>query len=475
MTLPIPPLTENDLPDRKKSFWRMSGPGAIMIGVSIGSGEMILWPWIVAKSGAGMVWAAALGVFIQLWINFEIGRWAVATGESTFTGFARFSKFTVYFFMALMAILALLPAWARTTGIAMRTMFFGQEGPGADWVWTALVFVIVFIVLFGPKRMYSTIEKVISLLVLVIIIGMTIVAFNVGTISDVGNFMKGFGNVGHIQLDDELTVLRFFGAFVFAGAGGFSNLYYAYYLRDKGIGMGGRIPALSNPLHGSEKGEATIGFVYRENEANRNRFKDWFKYVVLDNTYYFWILNSFTMFLFMFGAFVVLYPAGHVPSETNFIYELSDVLASTMGEWGRYLFFMIAIAVLFSSQLAISDGSYRQWTDLLHTNFKFARRWAPNQWYLFLAITLTTISIISTWVLETFEDVSAFDFFFYSAGLNGLAMAVYVPLLLVINFKYLPKSAQPKPLNVLMVTIGAATYISFVVYIVWDKVTGLFG
>ena len=52
-------------------------------------------------------------------------------------------------------------------------------------------------------------------------------------------------------------------------------------------------------------------------------------------------------------------------------------------------------------------------------------------------------------------------------------MAVYVPLLLVINFKYLPKSAQPKPLNVLMVTLGAATYISFALYTLWDKIGGL--
>ena len=73
MSMAIPPLEENDLPQRKKSFWRMTGPGAIMIGMSIGSGEMILWPWITAKFGSGMVWAAALGVFIQLWVNFEIG------------------------------------------------------------------------------------------------------------------------------------------------------------------------------------------------------------------------------------------------------------------------------------------------------------------------------------------------------------------------------------------------------------------
>ena len=91
--LEIPPLRSADLPERKLSFWKMTGPGAVMVGIAIGSGELILWPWITAKFGAEMMWAAALGVFLQLWINIEIGRWAVATGESAFTGFARMSSF----------------------------------------------------------------------------------------------------------------------------------------------------------------------------------------------------------------------------------------------------------------------------------------------------------------------------------------------------------------------------------------------
>jgi hypothetical protein len=478
MSLPIPEQKENDLPKREKDFWKMTGPGAIMIGMSIGSGEMIIWPWITAKFGSGMVWAAALGVFIQLWVNFEIGRWAVATGESAFTGFARFSKASIYFFMGILTLTALLPAWARTTGIAMRTMlvqiFDMETPPGADWMWTALVFVIVAVILFGPKKMYSAIEIVVTGLVLIIIGGMIFVAFKVGTVGDVGEFSKGFLKVGQIQLDEEFDALHLFGAIVFAGAGGLGNLYYAYYLRDKGIGMGGKIPALSNPLRGAEEGELTVGFRFRENEENTNRFKDWFKFVLLDNTFYFWILNSLTMFLFMFGAFVVLFPAGIVPSQGEFIYDLSEMLTTTMGEVGRYLFFVVAMAAMFSTQLAVSDGSYRLWTDLLHTNFKWARKWAPNQWYLYLAIILSTVGILSTWVLETFPSISALDFFFYNAVLGGFAMAVYVPLMLVINFKYLPKSAQPKPLNVLMVSIGAATYISFSLYLIWIVIAGLF-
>jgi len=435
---------------------------------------MILWPWITAKFGAGMVWAAALGVFIQLWVNLEIGRWAVATGESVLIGFARFSRISIYYFMVLLIISALLPAWARTTGIALRTMLFGLEGPGPDWMWTALVFATVFAILFGPKRMYSSIERVVSFLVLVIVGGMVVVAFNVGTFADVGEFAKGFTKVGQIQLDDELTALRFFGAIVFAGAGGFGNLYYAYYLRDKGIGMGAKIPALANPFRGKKKGEVMVGYKYRDNEDNVTRFRDWFTYVILDNTMYFWILNTATMCLFMFGAFVVLHPAGIVPSQNDFIWDLSAMLETTMGTWGRYLFFVVAMAAMFSTQLAISDGAYRLWTDILHTNFAWARRWAPNQWYLILAITLMSLGVASTWTLETFPNISALDFFFFNAVVGGFAMALYVPLLLVINFKFLPKSAQPKAINVFMMVCAAATYISFALYVLWSKVSTLF-
>ena len=76
MSIPIQPLEKADLPELKKSMWKMLGPGAVLVGLSIGGGEIVVWPWIAAKFGATMLWAAALGVFIQLWVNIEVGRWA---------------------------------------------------------------------------------------------------------------------------------------------------------------------------------------------------------------------------------------------------------------------------------------------------------------------------------------------------------------------------------------------------------------
>jgi hypothetical protein len=85
MRSPIPPLEPSDLPGRTAPFWRLTGPGAVLVGLSVGAGEIVIWPLITAEYGASMVWAAVLGVFLQLWVNIEIGRWTIATGESSYT------------------------------------------------------------------------------------------------------------------------------------------------------------------------------------------------------------------------------------------------------------------------------------------------------------------------------------------------------------------------------------------------------
>lgn len=469
MTLAIPTRRTADLPERNKSFWQMTGPGAVMIGMAIGSGELILWPWITAKFGTEMMWAAALGVFLQLWINIEIGRWAVATGESPFTGFARLSKLWVYFFLTLMFVGAFLPGWGRETGTSVKILLFGTDGPGADWFWTAAVFVVALAIVFGPKRIYASIERSIVFMVLLIVIGLLVVAFSVGTLADVGNMLKGLLNVGHIRLDEEFTFHRFFGAFVFAGAGGLGNLFYAYYLRDKGIGMGGRIPALLNPLREAQRGDSEIGYMFSPTQENVRRFRDWFRFVVQDSTAFFWLANTFTMFLFMFGALVVLHPLGIVPQSDQLVWDLAIVLEGTMGVGGRHLFLIIGIAALFSSVLAGLDGGVRLWVDLLHNNFKFAHRFAANKLYFGLAVGLSAVGVLATWFFEVF-DVTALDFFFISAVLSGFAMAAYVPMVLYMNLRHLPAAVRPKPVNIVMVTIGAATYISFAIYTVADKV-----
>ena len=464
MSIPVPPLQLKDLPERTKSFWRMAGPGAIMVGLAIGAGELVVWPWVTAKFGAVMLWAAALGVFMQLWINVEIGRWAIVTGENPYTGFARVSIGFIYFFLSLSFVGLMLPGWARLSGVALKGLLFGPDGPGADWVWTIVTFIGIAALLFGPKVFYNAIEKSVGIMVLIITVGMLLVAANTATWEAIKEMGRGAINFGHIELDDEFTFARFFGAVVFAGVGGVGNLYYAFYLRDKGIGMGARIPKLLNPLRQQEpnKGHET-GFIYEEQPENQKRFRSWLRYVIYDQTLFFWIGNTFTMFLFMLGALTVLRPLGIVPQEGQIVWDEAQMLATTMGEGGRYLFLIVGMAALFSSQLLGVDGGARTWSYIVSTNFKFGRKKTQSEWYVRFAIAIMAMGSAATIVLEIL-DISALGFIFNAALLGGFAMAVYVPLVLFINLRYLPASARPKPLNIVMVSASALVYISFAVY-----------
>ena len=473
MALPLDPLKPQDLPDRTLPFWKMTGPGAILVGLSIGAGELIIWPWIMARFGAGMAWAAGLSIFVQLWINLEIARWAISTGESPFTGYARVWRGFVPFFLAINIGILALPGWARASGQATRMLFFGQEPAGPDWLWTAGTFGLIALMLFGPKTFYSAIEKSISAMVVIITLGLIYVFIRTANADSLAEFGGGLVNFGRIEVAEDFGYASLFSAVVFAGAGGIANIFYAYYLRDKRIGMGGRVPMLVNPLRQREEANVTTGYIFPDNEPNRSRFRDWFLFVKLDQTIYFWFLNTFTMFLFMFGSLAVLHANEIVPKQSNIVWELASILKNTMGTTGLYLYLIVAVAALMSTQLAFVDGGARVCADLLHTNYTRFRNIPQSRLYVWFAVGGMLLGTVSTFFFE--KLLTGFDVILYNALINGVAMAVYVPITLYINFKYLPKSVRPGPLNVFFVSIAGAVYIAFTIYTVFLLGEKIFG
>nr|NIP84752.1 hypothetical protein [Planctomycetales bacterium] len=89
----------------------MIGPGIVLAGLALGSGEFLLWPYITYRSGFVFFWACILGVTTQYFLNMEIARWTLATGESAITGFCRLGRTWAYVFLALNIIPWMLPAW----------------------------------------------------------------------------------------------------------------------------------------------------------------------------------------------------------------------------------------------------------------------------------------------------------------------------------------------------------------------------
>ena len=115
-----------DLPDLPRNLWRIVGPGIVAAGVGVSSGEFILWPYIASQVGLVFLWGAVLGVVTQFFLNMEIERYTLATGETALSGFNRFWKHWGLVFAVMVYFANLWPGWALSAATIATYIFGGN-------------------------------------------------------------------------------------------------------------------------------------------------------------------------------------------------------------------------------------------------------------------------------------------------------------------------------------------------------------
>src|SRR3954464_1558324 len=59
------------------------GPGLIIAGSIVGSGELIATTLTGAKAGFTLLWLIVIGCIIKVWVQVELGRYTMASGNTT--------------------------------------------------------------------------------------------------------------------------------------------------------------------------------------------------------------------------------------------------------------------------------------------------------------------------------------------------------------------------------------------------------
>lgn len=478
----LPPFQSADLPAYPGSFWKLVGPGAVLVGLSIGAGELIIWPTAVGRFGTGMIWAAGVGILLQMVINLEVARYTLATGETAYTGFSRIWRGFAPLFILLNITSWLLPGWARSCGEAMRALSLGplatpQEG-GPDWLWTTMTFGLVALMLFGPKLIYKSVERSTSTMVIIVLVGLLVLAWLSGSSRLWQEIGQGALNVGYKH--PAVSYAEFFSWIVFAGAGGTANLFFSFYLRDKQLGMGARLPALTNILRDRHPRDSLTGYRFVENHANTHQWRQWWRHAVQDQLLFFWLLNSFTIFLFIFASLAVVYPMtqqgsiqwhGMQPFYQNKEITFLSLEAIALGQVFKPatpIFLLVAVATLMSTQLTLVDGVARSISDIIHTNFTFGRARPLGFWYALVATFWMILGCLLTYVLET--STRAQGFLFLTGFVGGIAMAIYCPVTLLMNRLLLPPTARPGRIMTTLMSLVSAFYIGYAVFSVYNLV-----
>jgi hypothetical protein len=441
--LPRPEV--RDLPPAPVAYRKLIGPGIIAAGVGLASGEFILFPYIASQVGLVFVWAAFVGLVTQYFINLEIERYTLATGETALTGFSRYGKHLGLFFAIMTYFANLWPGWATSSASLASYVFGGTP----RFIAIGMLVVIGLILTLAPV-VYVALERAQMLKVAAVIL-----LFVVGAIFAVG--AEAWADLPQVVTRpripvDPLGFAVLLGALAFAGAGGGQNLVQANWIRDKGFGMGSYVPRLVSPITGQPEAAPSTGYVFEPTEKNMTRWQGWWKFANLEQIFTFVLITFLTILFTSLLAYSTVFGREDLENNISFIRTEGEVLGERVGSWFTYFFWIIGSFSLFAAALGIVDYTSRMAADVLKTSY--ARGANESKMYAGLVWGLIGIGIVV--LLIGFDQPIVL--LVIAAVVGGFMMFIYSGLLILINRRTLPAPIRIRGVRLAMLIWAIALF-----------------
>ena len=465
----VPAVEYTDLPE-PLPMKKVLGPSVLLLAGAIGSGEYVLWPSITSQVGLVLVWLTILGVATQYFLNMEIERYTLATGETAVTGFTRLWKPWSILFIIMGVLAWMWPGWA-TGGTTTLSFALGFSEDSIPYI-TIGVLVLIGIVLTVSPVVYQTVEKIQFFMVSLIVIFVVYAAFVLIGGDGYSELASGFVAFDEIpDAIDTVGAAALLGAIAFAGAGGVMNLVQSNWVRDKGLGMGAKLPKVVSPFTGEEIAAPTTGYFFRRDEENMRRWNGWWKVANREQFWTFFVIGGVSLLIFMTLTFVTV-GVGSGAESFDFINLQGEALKDEQGDWLGTVFWLIGSVVLFSTNLTVVDMIGRLTADALKTTaLRENDTWSESRLYF---LTVWLMILFGSIILLSGVD-QPLVLLVIAAALNGLVMFVYSILLIQLNRGVLPREIGLKGFRFGALIWAVAFYGFFSVILLIDQGKQLFG
>ncbi|KKU25726.1 MAG: hypothetical protein UX39_C0021G0008 [Candidatus Magasanikbacteria bacterium GW2011_GWA2_46_17] len=466
-TVPLTTIAKKEFPT-PLSFKKLIGPSFIILALGLGSGEVILWPYLVSNYGLGIAWGAILGITFQFFINMEIERYALVKGESVFMGINKVFPKAAYWF-----ILSTFVGFGLPGIIAAAAKVFSQIIGVQEFKWMAMV-MLVFIgfILSSGKTVYGLMERLTKTIILIGVPFVFVLVIWLSTSTDWVALTKGVAGIGdnYNFLPIGIGLATFFAAFAYSGAGGNLNLTQSIYVKEKGYGMGKysqKIAGLFVRGKDAQKVKLT-GESFEVNAENISRFSGWWRRINLEHFFVFWFIGSLSMLLLMLLAYSTAYGLGSNAEGINFVINEGAVIGQKLYPIFGILFLLAVSVMLFQTQLGVMDSTSR----IMAENVAIKKLGANPE----SAINLSKIYYFFVWAQIAF-GVILFSLNIYEpkslivlgAMINAFAMFIHTGLVSWTNYKTLPKEFHPGWLR-RIVLLGIFLFFGFFsILTLWEK------
>lgn len=377
----------------------MMGPGLVWMALAQGSGELIWWPYLMAKYGLAFLFLLIPACLLQYPLNYAIGSYTLLTGETIFQGFIRLNRWLAFLLWVLMTISFLwFGAFASAGGTALAAMTqfpVGWTSQAQTLFWAYVSIAIFFSAILLSRVVYSMIEKVMGVVAVLTFVGLIASALHPEVQVAIPRFLKALVRPEALARPwDPADATRFLTAVTFAGLGGFWTLFYSYWLRDKGVGMAAHVGRVTSPITGREEVIPDVGFTFEGTPANLESVKRWKKFLFFDSGVGI-IGNILTTLLTCLLAFALLHPQGLLPQGYELAVVQGKFFEVSWGAWGRLLFLFVAAAFLSDTWLTTLDAVSRIQADFLVSFFPRAKGRSFRWWYYFFVFLLTIVTSVT--------------------------------------------------------------------------------
>lgn len=366
----LPPEAAEEPPRSLGRALRQIGPGLILAGAIVGTGELIATTNTGAKVGFALLWLVILSCFVKVFVQAELGRYTISSGRTTLAGFrdiggigtlfgwwwvgmmfltqlqlgAMLGGIGHAFHMALPGIAPAIASLFPDGGAAQQYLTTHPEMPGA----IAITIITAVILAAGS---YSVVERLTMVLVML---------FTFATVACVILLPLAGHSIhwGEVAAGLRFQIPQVEGAVVAA-------------IAMFGITGVGATELVAYPYWCIEKGYARKTGPRNDSAAWLGRARGWLRVMRLDVWVSLAIYTLATLAFYFLGAATLHNRSGKGLPESpkDMIDALTQMYVPVLGQQGATWFIVAGVfAVLYSTVIAASGANARTLADFLHVN-----------------------------------------------------------------------------------------------------------
>ena len=466
----MPPDAIREPPRTFFTALRQIGPGLILAGSIVGTGELIATTGLGAKQGYVLLWLILLSCVIKVFVQTELGRYAITHGKTTLVAFDSLpgprlgtSWMGWLWLFMMLATQAQIAAMEGLVGQAAHMAFPGGSAavarlaarmnpawgtflgghPEHFWATMTALAAIALLLSGGYKRLEHVTTFLVATVTLITVACVAGLPWTEYPIR-LPELSQGFK-----FLLPATGVALAFSTFGITGVGASELFAYPYWCIEKGYARyaGARSP----------------------DEAWARRAQGWLAVMRLDAWFSMVVFTVATVAFYLLGA-AVLHPQGLNPQGSDMIRTLSAMYVRPLGAWTREVFLVGAWAVLFKTLYVATAANSRLTADFLDLTglWKVHRAVGRERTIRFFCVVYPLLSLVLYFLVREPKGL---------VTVGGYAQGLMLPLIagatLYLRLRDTDRRVAPIFLTDVLAWLAFFAISAVAIYSVYDLVKGI--